>query len=209
MRLSRSYPSNFVERRRRAFSLIELMVSISLTGLIVLVLYKIFDQTQRALRTSVKQVNVQELGAPALELISAELQTALSFAPFDPDGTNVEVRTFEFLPPFVQVVKTNNTTVAVRTNVIQTVWFLRRDKQVWIPTMYRFSGTTNEANMPLLHVGTLARFSTNFHATAINQENRLLPNFYVTNSAGQPLRAAHDWPRTGQASLAERVVHSK
>ena len=128
MRLSRFYHScPSLEARRRAFSLIELMVAVSLTSFIIIVLYQVFNQTQKALRSSLKQVNVQELGAPAMELLSAELQSALAFTPFDPSGTNIEIRSFE-LNPMVQVDSSNN---IIRTNVIQTLWFLRKDKQMF------------------------------------------------------------------------------
>ncbi|PYJ61884.1 MAG: hypothetical protein DME24_05315, partial [Verrucomicrobia bacterium] len=42
--------------RSRAFTIVELLVAISVLTLIVLVLYGLFDQVQRALRGNVAQV---------------------------------------------------------------------------------------------------------------------------------------------------------
>lgn len=64
--------------RRRAFSLLELLVAVGLLGLIVLALYAMFDQTQRALHASIGQVDVMEGGRSAMDLIARDLARAQS-----------------------------------------------------------------------------------------------------------------------------------
>src|SRR5437867_10550384 len=60
--------------RRRAFTIVELLVAISVLTLIVLVLYGLFDQVQRALRGNVAQVDVLEGGRSAMQLMAGELE---------------------------------------------------------------------------------------------------------------------------------------
>jgi prepilin-type N-terminal cleavage/methylation domain-containing protein len=72
MRFTPSYRS----LARRAFSLIELLVSVGLLSVVVLALYAMFDQTQRALRGSVGQVDVFEGVRSAGELLRQDLEQA-------------------------------------------------------------------------------------------------------------------------------------
>jgi prepilin-type N-terminal cleavage/methylation domain-containing protein len=63
---------------RRAFSLLELMVAIGLLSVIVLALYSMFDQTQKALHKNIGQVDVMEAGRLAMDLIVRDLERAQS-----------------------------------------------------------------------------------------------------------------------------------
>lgn len=56
------------------FTVVELMVAISVMTLIVLVLYGLFDQTQRAMRGNVSQVDVLEGGRAAMDMITTDLE---------------------------------------------------------------------------------------------------------------------------------------
>src|SRR5204862_6167157 len=60
--------------RSRAFTIVELLVAISILTLIVLVLYGLFDQVQRALRSNVAQVDVHEGGRAGMEMMSREME---------------------------------------------------------------------------------------------------------------------------------------
>jgi prepilin-type N-terminal cleavage/methylation domain-containing protein len=62
--------------RSRGFSLIELLVSVSLLSVIVLALYAMFDQTQKALRGAAGQVDVMEGARSALGLVIRDVQEA-------------------------------------------------------------------------------------------------------------------------------------
>ncbi len=63
---------------RRAFSLLELMVAIGLLSVIVLALYSMFDQTQKALHKNIGQVDVMESGRLAMDLIVRDIERAQS-----------------------------------------------------------------------------------------------------------------------------------
>ncbi len=60
----------------RAFSLVELLVSVGLLSIVILALYAMFDQTQRALRGSVGQVDVLEGSRSAMDLVRRDLEQA-------------------------------------------------------------------------------------------------------------------------------------
>src|SRR6266699_2420166 len=60
-------------RRLRGFSLLEMMVAVTLLLIIIAALLAMFYQTQRAFRLSATQVDVLESGRAAMELIGAEL----------------------------------------------------------------------------------------------------------------------------------------
>lgn len=59
-----------------AFSLIEMMVAVALLGVVMFAMYSLFNQTQRALRQAVGQVDVNEPARAALDLISDNLRQA-------------------------------------------------------------------------------------------------------------------------------------
>ena len=73
MKLSRPRRSEARRATQRAFSLMELMLSVSIMVVIVGALYAMFYQTQKALRSSVNQVDVLESGRVAMDLLSREL----------------------------------------------------------------------------------------------------------------------------------------
>ena len=61
---------------KNAFSLVELLVAVALMTVIIVGLYSMFNETQRALRTNVSQVDVLESGRSAIELIVQDIQQA-------------------------------------------------------------------------------------------------------------------------------------
>lgn len=67
-----------LRRRTRAFSLLELMIAVGLLTVIILALYAMFDQTQRAFRQSLNQADLSEGGRSALDLIVRSVERAAS-----------------------------------------------------------------------------------------------------------------------------------
>ena len=61
-------------RRAAGFSLIEVLVVITLLAIIVLSLMEVFNSTQRAFRAGVTQTDVLESSRAAVELISSDLR---------------------------------------------------------------------------------------------------------------------------------------
>ena len=87
--------NHFRSSIRRAFSVLELLVAVGLLSLIVLALYAMFDQTQKALHASIGQVDVMEGGRSAMDLIARDLARAqspnLPATPGDPAVTNINL----------------------------------------------------------------------------------------------------------------------
>jgi type II secretory pathway pseudopilin PulG len=63
-------------RRWHAFSLLEVLVAVGLMSIVILALYSMFDQTQKALRQNAAQTDVSEAGRAAIELIVRDLERA-------------------------------------------------------------------------------------------------------------------------------------
>lgn len=97
-------------RLRAGFSIIEMMVAVALLGIVILALYSLFDQTQKALRTATGQADVNEPVRAALDILTADLQRAAATG--IPDVTNMVVRYFTDqngadpapLPPWLELV---------------------------------------------------------------------------------------------------------
>jgi hypothetical protein len=69
--------SGFVNRKSKienAFSMVELLVAMTLLTLIVLALMAVFNSTQRAFRASVTQTDILEGGRATMDLISTDLR---------------------------------------------------------------------------------------------------------------------------------------
>jgi type II secretory pathway pseudopilin PulG len=65
-------------RRTGGFSLLELMIAVGLLTVIIIALYAMFDQTQKAFRQSLNQADLSEGGRSALDLMVRNLERAAS-----------------------------------------------------------------------------------------------------------------------------------
>lgn len=180
--------------RASAFSLIELLVAVSIMLVIIYALYAMFNQTQKALRANITQVDVLESGRAAAEMIGRELEqlTACHLA-----GTINLYAGMVPIPPLTQMdLDQNPSQPPLRTNVLQEFFFLSRETNQWIGTGYRVMQADHG-------VGTLFRFSvaTNYYGLTF------------TNLMGQFVHAALATDaRTGQTStnfnrVAEGIIH--
>jgi type II secretory pathway pseudopilin PulG len=142
-----------------AFSLIEIMVAMVLLSFIILGLLAMFHQTQKAFRSSMTQVDVLESGRSVTDLIARDLEQMIaSSLPFTNAGNYRSTNFFayvstDFAQPLLQQMPG---TVAPRTNVIQTLFFIRKENQDWIGTGYQ---VRPEFNYPNAGIGTLYRYS--------------------------------------------------
>lgn len=154
--LSKSKPSGL---GRRAFTVVELLVAVTVMTLVVFTLYQMFYQTQKALKGNITQVDVLESGRAALEMISRELE---QISASDLAGTTNFYASVNPVYPTVTQTDLDEKTL-LRTNLLEEFFFLSRITNTWTGTGYRVIGADQG-------VGTLYRFSvaTNYHFLASN-----------------------------------------
>jgi hypothetical protein len=139
----------------KAFTLVELLLTVTIMTVIIFALYAVFDHTQKALRGSINQVDVLEAGRAAMNLMTGELEQ------MSPSGeTNVANLFVQFssqATPFIQTLPDNK----LRTNLLEDVFFLSRAQNRWNASAYMVFPLRDGAGNSLSTVGTLMRFSTN------------------------------------------------
>jgi type II secretory pathway pseudopilin PulG len=147
-----------------AFSLIEILVVIGLLSVIILGLLAMFNQTQRAFRTGMTQVDVLEAGRAATEMIAREL-SQMTPASYTRDAVNFYAQMAPF-PPLLQPLPGTKNPPEKRTNVLGEVFFLTHENQIgqphWTGIGFWVGDQTGD---PLAAVqsgwGTLYRFQSN------------------------------------------------
>jgi type II secretory pathway pseudopilin PulG len=148
-----------------AFTLIEILVAISLLSFIVLGLFAMFNQTQRAFRLSMTQSDILEAGRAVTEMIPRELeQAAASYG----NATNFSVTMIPSSSPLPPLTQSLPGTTIVRTNLLQDCFLLLHQNQTWIGIGYcvRTIDSTGHLWLPevfpgQLGAGSLYRFTTN------------------------------------------------
>ena len=144
-------------RRARGFSVIELMLAVSIMGLIIYVLYSVFNQTQKAMRSSQVQTDVSEKARAIMELIGREVEQA--------QPTHMGIRGLQEVNMFggpeypPQVISAGDRPedrkdIFPRTNFLHSLFFINNQTNAWQGIGYRVIYVTNS-------VGILQRFETN------------------------------------------------
>ncbi len=146
----------------RAFTVMELLLAATLLSLIIFALYSMFDQTQKALHSSIAQTDVNEGGRAAMELLVRELEQ-MSPSHY-PGATNFYARDV-FGTPVIQETVEGGIFV---TNFVQDIFFLTRTNREISSTGYRVIDYTNG-------VGYLARFSLKTNTSYFTSTNLLFP----------------------------------
>ena len=174
--------SETLQRRIRAFSLIEVLVAVALLAVIVLGLLAMFGQTQKAFQVGMTQVDVLESGRVATDMISRQL------AQITPANVSnaVNFRAVASADPGVSypgLVQSLPGSIAARTNVIEEVYFLTRMNQQWqaygyrvsatngVGTLYQFQAATNAFNG---NPGTFFGLYTNFYYSSLDNLHRVV-----------------------------------
>ncbi len=160
-------------RNSRAFTLLELMVAVSVMTLVIYTLYALFNQTQMALRKNAAQVDVNEGGRAAMEMIVRELsQMETSGYPAITDPRTL--LTYSGSKSFHSRITPGNSALLLayqsdaltpegddedlaegfRTNILQDFTFTGRGDSGFFVTSYRVIGAADG-------IGTLARYRTN------------------------------------------------
>jgi hypothetical protein len=150
-------------------------VAIALLSFIVLGLFAMFNQTQRAFRLGMNQADILEDGRAVMDMIPRELE---QIAPSDRNTVNFSVGmapnvlNASLLAPLTQSLPGTTNNYPMRTNLLEDCFFLLRQNQTWVgigycvrtndPTTGRLwlpqvSGATNGA-------GSLYRFAATLPA---------------------------------------------
>jgi hypothetical protein len=138
------------------------MVAMGLLTFIIVGLLLMFQQTQRAFRTSMTQTDVLESGRAIMELISREIEQASATRfpdTYQNGSTNRAINFFVDWPSFptnlTQVLPGTVSPPQRRTNLVQRLFFMSRVNQDWVGTGYevRFDDDPNGL------VGTLCRYT--------------------------------------------------
>jgi len=138
---------------RSAFTLVEVLVVMTLLSLIVLVLMAVFNSTQTAFRAGVTQSGVLESGRAAMDLMAADLR---AMSPSLDASTNFAAVIPPGYTPLVQPLLASIPAQS-RTNVQENIFILSRQNQTWtgvgyvvanssqgdLDSLYRFTATTN------------------------------------------------------------------
>lgn len=205
--------------RRQGFSLVEILVAVSLLAFIVVGLLMMFNQTQRAFRLSMTQVDVLESGRMVTDMLSREIEqaSASQAEPLRDNNGKVVYQTtnffaelaYNFPAPLLQGLpgsaRNGNASIQdCRTNIVQNFFFMSRHNQDWIGIGYALI----QHDGP--HVGSLYRF------TATNHPPFRIDNLngYFRNELGKAINAAqNDWPITNFTQsmsisrVADGIVH--
>jgi hypothetical protein len=163
-----------------AFTLLEILVSVALLSMIVLGLFAMFNQTQRAFRLSMTQSDILEAGRAVTEMIPRELEQTVAS---DRNAVNFSA---VFNPNLATLRQSLPGTTFERTNLLQDCFMLLRQNQTWVGIGYCVrSADTNGIlwlpetayNSRQLGVGSLYRFTATMPMLISNpgRENNGLP----------------------------------
>ena len=170
----------------RALTLLEMMVAMSLLLIIVLGLYAMFDQTQRAFRSAITQTDVLESQRAAMDIMVRELEQSrpLSAAA---GSTNFYTEVSPFLVPLQLPLNGG----AVFLTEADSFFFLNRYQSNWTGVAYLIAATSTNASDQTLFlngVGTLYRFSVQTNGPTFTATN--LVDFFLNASFSDYQRVA-------------------
>lgn len=149
-----------IQRRQSGLTLVEMLVATSLLVVIMLGLTAMFNQTQRAFQSGLKQVDVFEGGRAIMDMITRDIEQLA--ASKSPDNWSV------FTGPTAAFM-TQTAISEQRTNFFYSAFLLNYTTE-WTALGYRVLDPDNVDVFNNLMIGSLYRYSTNF------------PDFYATRN---------------------------
>ena len=189
-----------------AFSLIEVLVVITLLSLIVLALMAVFNSAQTAFRASVTQADVLEGGRATMDMMTSDLRQmspslGYSNAPLVNGLTTVPVNfyaytdPYAYAPPLLQSLAGSG---QLRANVLETFFILSRGnlngRPTWFGTGYAINPLATNSLYPLYRF----YMTTNIEAS---------PNAAVLFNSFMSSLAATNYTSAGWSHLLDGVVH--
>ncbi len=192
MKLRLPSPISVGPRLRRAVTILELLVAVSLISFIILALYQMFDRTQGLMRRAVREVDKFEAGRAAADVIKRDVaQIQAGNSPLGSLAVNFYTGTNWSVGA---ITMTNSSNVVLQT-VLQDALFASFDPMAtptnWMNVGYRVASSTNATALATFGLGTLYRWTTN--------ANRFNPNMQAAFLNGPP-------PQYFQR-VADNVVH--
>ncbi|MDB6067817.1 MAG: hypothetical protein JWR26_4025 [Pedosphaera sp.] len=153
-------------RLQRAFSLIEIMVTVALLSVIILGLVAMFDQTRKAFTSGLTQTDYLEAGRTAADMIAREL------GQMTPSYTNQMNFYVDYAPGTILFAQPLANPADIRTNGLQRFYFLVQNNRQWSAIAYRFDapgtsagvGTLYRCYSPTVPAGTLGNATAIFNA---------------------------------------------
>ncbi len=178
-----------------AFTLVEVMVAMTLLTLIVIALMGVFNNTQAAFRASVTQTDVLEGGRAAMDLITGDLRAmSASGAPYGGNANFWVGNTYNGYPvygypPLVQTL-VGSVSGNGRTNILESFFILSRGNLNGVPTWYGtgYAVITNPPSGSPLY--PLYRFTTNYPVAAAGAVSNLFFNSFF-NFLNAPTNYSH------------------
>ena len=165
-------------RARSGLTLVEMMVATTLLVVMMLGLTAMFNQTQRAFRGGLKQVDVLEGGRAIMDLVTRDIEQAVTTKA--PGNFSI----YSTLPPgstyLIQNTVSNGIPAPLRTNLLYEMFFYNYSSY-WSALGYRVLDPKDVDSTSLTY-GTLYRFSTNFSDFNANVGNEHLTTFFKNPS---------------------------
>lgn len=169
-------------RSASAFSLIELMVAVSILAFMIVGLLAMFFHVQRAFRAGVTQSDVMEGGRALMSTLTRELQeaaaTSIAFT------TNILIQPSPGTGNWGEASSQNLESGAARTNYLQDLAFLTEANGEWKGIAYRFDNRNGVGSLlrletslpyesnPFIATNDLLKFSDDFFkSTLVNNTN--------------------------------------
>lgn len=184
---------------RHGFTVLELLLSIAIMTVIVIGLYTVFDQTQKALRHTMSQVDVLEGMRATTDLVGRDLES-IAYVPLT-RYTNIYITKSAYNQ---SVALENLSKGELLTTVFQDVFFHQRAGDQWSAIGY-WVGPSASNTTTAVSVGRLYRFAI----SASNQQIRSL-NGASDQDARNALLSAFKNPvlrLTNSAPVVDGVVH--
>lgn len=183
--------------RSRGFSLVEVLVVMTLLSLIVLALMQVFGTTQRAFRAGVTQTDVLEGGRSVMQLIADDLRQVSASGGYSNGAVNLAAEgnysfNTAYLPLLQKLPGMGSGTQ--RTNLLNSLFFISRQNNSWVGTGYFVDHTSTSELFPLY------RWSQTYSA-------QIDPGFLYANFRAAVLNNLATGTWTNMSHLLDGVAH--
>ncbi len=166
-------PASVSRTGKRAVTILELLVAVSLLSFIILSLYQMFDRTQVQMRRAAREVDRFEAGRASSDLLQRDVsQMVAANSTLGSIAVNFFTTTNWSGGAFAM---TNNGTNVVQQNVLHDLFFLSLDPTAtptnWMGVGYRVASSTNALTPAPGGLGTLYRWTTNANRFTTNLQS--------------------------------------